>query len=102
LIHWHKPPGYVLDYSKPPFSRWFVGGETNLCHNAVDRHLAARADQKALIWISTEVNAQKEFTFRQLHEEVNHYQQRSNSSQASLRRAPGEGTRPTARRSTGR
>ena len=34
----------VLDYSRPPFARWFVGGATNLCHNAVDRHLrVARA-----------------------------------------------------------
>lgn len=37
-IHWHKPPQQVLDYSNPPFRRWFVGGETNLCYNAVDRH----------------------------------------------------------------
>ena len=43
-IHWHKPPQQVLDYSNPPFRRWFVGGETNLCYNAVDRHLADRPD----------------------------------------------------------
>ena len=46
----------MLDYSKPPFRSWFVGGETNLCYNAVDRHLATRGDQKALVWISTEVD----------------------------------------------
>jgi len=71
LIHWHKPFGKVLDYSRPPFARWFVGGETNLCYNAVDRHLASRADQKALVWISTEVDQQKAFTYRELHLEVN-------------------------------
>src|SRR5215216_6143570 len=71
LVDWHKPFGQVLDYSKPPFAKWFVGGETNLCHNAVDRHLAARGDQKALVWISTEVNAEKSFTFKELHAEVN-------------------------------
>jgi len=71
LVHWHKPFARVLDYSRPPFARWFVGGETNLCYNAVDRHLAARADQKALVWISTEVDAQREFTYRELHAEVN-------------------------------
>jgi len=38
LIDWHKPFDQVLDYSKPPFARWFTGGETNLCYNAVDRH----------------------------------------------------------------
>ena len=71
LIDWHKPFSKVLDYSRPPFARWFIGGETNLCHNAVDRHLASRGEQKALVWISTEVNQQREFSYRQLHEEVN-------------------------------
>jgi propionyl-CoA synthetase len=71
LIHWQKPFQKVLDYSRPPFSKWFVGGQTNLCYNAIDRHLAARAHQKALVWISTEVDAQREFTYRELHEEVN-------------------------------
>ncbi len=71
LIHWHKKFDQVLDYSRPPFARWFVGGRTNLCHNAVDRHLADRGDQKALVWISTEVNEEKSFTFRELFAEVN-------------------------------
>src|SRR5262245_935078 len=70
-IYWHKPFGKVLDYSRPPFSKWFVGGETNLCYNAVDRHLAARGDQKALVWISTEVDANKTYTYKQLYSEVN-------------------------------
>ena len=70
-IHWHKPFGKVLDYSRPPFAKWFVGGETNLCHNALDRHLGTRAAQKALVWISTEVNAEKSYTYRELHAEVN-------------------------------
>src|SRR5262249_16382373 len=60
-IHWQKPFGKVLDYARPPFAKWFVGGETNLCHNALDRHLSARADQAALVWISTEVNATKTY-----------------------------------------
>jgi propionyl-CoA synthetase len=70
-IHWHKPFAKVLDYSRPPFARWFVGGETNLCHNALDRHLAARGEQPALVWISTEVERTQSFTYRQLHAEVN-------------------------------
>jgi propionyl-CoA synthetase len=70
LIHWHKPFSQVLDYSRPPFSRWYVGGQTNLCHNAVDRHLAARASQKALVWISTEVGEERSFTYAELHAEV--------------------------------
>ncbi|HEY3075326.1 MAG TPA: propionate--CoA ligase [Burkholderiales bacterium] len=71
LIHWRRPYQQVLDYSQPPFARWFVGGQTNLCHNAIDRHLAARAEQKALVWISTEVNETRSFTYRELHAEVN-------------------------------
>ena len=70
-IDWHKPFGRVLDYSRPPFARWFVGGETNLCHNAVDRHLKDRGDQKALVWISTEVEKTETYTYKQLHAEVN-------------------------------
>ena len=73
FIDWHRPFGQVLDYSKPPFREWFVGGQTNLCHNAVDRHLAARASQKALVWISTEVDETRQYTFAQLAEEVNRF-----------------------------
>ena len=71
LIDWQRPFDSVLDYSRPPFARWFPGGTTNLCHNAVDRHLAVRGDQNALIWISTEVDKTEAFTYRQLHAEVN-------------------------------
>ena len=71
LIDWHAPFAQVLDYSKPPFARWFVGGRTNLCHNAVDRHLAARANQPALVYLSTETNEQKSYTYAELHAEVN-------------------------------
>ena len=70
-IHWHKPFGQVLDYSRPPFAKWFVGGETNLCHNAVDRHVKDRGEQNALIWISTEVEKTETYTYKQLHAEVN-------------------------------
>ena len=71
LIDWHAPFETVVDASKPPFAKWFVGGRTNLCHNAVDRHLATRADQPALIFISTETGQQAQYTYQQLHDEVN-------------------------------
>src|SRR5579863_8282783 len=51
-IHWHAPWSKVMDYSRPPFVSWFVGGETNLCYNAIDRHLITRGDQLALIYLS--------------------------------------------------
>ena len=69
-IDWHRPFDEVCDYSRPPFARWFVGGQTNLCHNAVDRHLKDRAAQNALIWVSTEVEQERVYSFAELHAEV--------------------------------
>ena len=70
LIDWHRPFDTVCEYDNPPFARWFVGGQTNLCHNAVDRHLATRPDDKALIFVSTETDQERVYTFRDLHAEV--------------------------------
>ncbi|MCM5680980.1 propionate--CoA ligase [Schlegelella sp. S2-27] len=70
LIDWQTPPQTICDYSNPPFARWFVGGRTNLCHNAVDRHLHERADQNALIYVSTETGEECTYSFRELHAEV--------------------------------
>jgi propionyl-CoA synthetase len=70
LIDWQVPPPQVCDASRPPFVRWFAGGTTNLCHNAVDRHLASRADQPALIYVSTETNQERVYSFRELHAQV--------------------------------
>jgi len=71
LVDWHQPFSQVLDYSKPPFAKWFVGGQINLCHNAVDRHLKDRASQIALVAVSTETNQEHAYTFLELHDEVN-------------------------------
>ena len=70
LIDWHKPFDRVCNYDHPPFVQWYEGGQTNLCHNAVDRHLAARAGQAALIAISSETGTEKTYTFQDLHGEV--------------------------------
>ena len=70
LVDWKTPPTQVCDYSNPPFAKWFVGGTTNLCHNAVDRHLASRAGQTALIAISTETETERAYSFAELHIEV--------------------------------
>jgi len=72
-IDWRTPPARTLDYSRPPFARWFVGGTTNLCHNAIDRHLPARGEQAALVYVSTETGEEKTFTYAQLHREVNRF-----------------------------
>ena len=70
-IDWKVPPREILEYERPPFRRWFCGGTTNLCHNAVDRHLAERGDQLALVGWSSEAGEVRELTYRQLHREVN-------------------------------
>lgn len=70
LVDWETPPRQVCDASRPPFYRWFAGGRTNLCHNAVDRHLAQRAAQPALIYVSTETGQERSYSFAQLHAEV--------------------------------
>ncbi|MCE1240589.1 MAG: propionate--CoA ligase [Azonexaceae bacterium] len=70
LIDWKEPFSQVCDYSKPPFVKWFVGGKTNLCHNAIDRHAAKRPNDRALIYISTETNEEKVYSFAELQAEV--------------------------------
>lgn len=70
LIDWETPPKEILNYQNPPFAQWFAGGTTNLCHNAVDRHLPARANSPALIFVSTETDVEKVYTFGDLGQEV--------------------------------
>ena len=70
LIDWQAPPQQICDFSRPPFAKWFVGGTTNLCHNAVDRHAAQRPDAPPLIFVSTETDTEKTYTFAELQREV--------------------------------
>jgi propionyl-CoA synthetase len=70
LIDWQVAPGRICDDSRPPFVHWFPGGTTNLCHNCVDRHLGERAQQAALIYVSTETDQERTYSFAELHDEV--------------------------------
>jgi len=70
-ITWDTPFKEVLDFSDPPFAKWFVGGKTNLCFNAVDRWVGTRGDDRALVWVSTEVDQEVVYTYRDLYREVN-------------------------------
>ena len=71
LIDWKTPPTESCDFSRPPFAKWFGGGTTNLCHNAVDRHVERRGEQTALHFISTETDVETKYSFKQLYAEVN-------------------------------
>ncbi|MCM0609656.1 MAG: propionate--CoA ligase [Ideonella sp. WA131b] len=70
LIDWRTPPSRICNNDRPPFTRWFEGGTTNLCHNAVDRHAATHPDCPALVWVSTEVGAERVYTSAQLLDQV--------------------------------
>jgi len=70
LVDWHVPPQEICDYSHPPFANWFKGGQTNLCFNAVDRHLKDRANQSALICVSSETGQEKAYSFQELSRAV--------------------------------
>lgn len=70
-IDWFKPWDKVVDDSRAPFYRWFVGGELNTCYNALDRHVErGRADQVALIYDSPVTNTVSTFTFREMRDWV--------------------------------
>jgi propionyl-CoA synthetase len=70
-VYWHKRWDKVLDESRPPFYRWFVGGQMNTCYNALDIHIEqGRGDQPALIYDSPVTNSIKQFTYRELRDKV--------------------------------
>ena len=70
-VHWYKKWDAVLDDSQQPFYRWFTGGLTNSCYNALDLHVEnGRADQTALIYDSPVTETIKTFTYRELRDEV--------------------------------
>ena len=69
-LHWFESFNNVLDWSNPPFAKWFEGGKTNVSFNCLDRHLENQtADKIALIW-EGEPGDIRRFTYRQLHAEV--------------------------------
>ena len=70
-VHWYKKWDKVLDDSRKPFYRWFAGGMTNSCYNALDLHVEnGRADQIALIYDSPVTGTIKTLTYRELRDEV--------------------------------
>jgi propionyl-CoA synthetase len=70
-VDWFKPADRILDDSNPPFYRWFTGAETNVCYNALDRHVAAgRGDQPALIYDSAMTGTSQTYTYAELTEQV--------------------------------
>ncbi len=72
LLDWIRPFRQVFDGSRPPFYRWFVGGELNASANCLDRHLATRGDRVAIRFVPESERAEDRIlTYRALHARVN-------------------------------
>ncbi|WP_366554976.1 acetate--CoA ligase [Aquibaculum sediminis] len=72
-IHWFKPYSQVKDVSYAPEDvhiRWFHDGTTNASYNCIDRHLATKKDDTAIIWEGDDPSEHKHISYGELHEEV--------------------------------
>ena len=75
-IDWIKPFSKVKNTSYDPHNvsiKWFEDGTLNACYNCVDRHLAKRGDQTAILWEGDDPKDDKKFTYKQLHAEVSRF-----------------------------
>ncbi len=71
FLDWHTPWQTVLDYDFPTAKiRWFEGGKLNVSVNCLDRHLATKANETAIIWEGDNPENSKKLTYAQLHEQV--------------------------------
>ncbi|TCT22233.1 acetate--CoA ligase [Thiobaca trueperi] len=73
FVTWSKKWDSVMDYSFKADDlhiKWFDGGKLNVSYNCLDRHLATRGDQVAIIWEGDNPEVDRKITYRELHEEV--------------------------------
>jgi acetyl-CoA synthetase len=71
-LDWLKKPTRIKNtsFEGDVRIRWYEDGELNVCHNCVDRHLATRADQTAIIFEGDDPKVDRKITYRELHEKV--------------------------------
>ncbi len=71
FLSWFEPWDKVLEWSfDEPEIKWFQGGKLNVAYNCLDRHLATRGEQTAIIWEGDDPNEDRKLSYRELHEEV--------------------------------
>ena len=72
-LRWSERWSKVLDWSNPPFAKWFIGGKLNLADNCVDRHLSGpRRNKAAIIWEGEDFQ-QQIVTYQELHRRVSKF-----------------------------
>lgn len=70
-LSWDTKWDQVLDWSNPPFAKWYVGGKLNAAYNCVDRHVeAGKGDKVALHWVGEPVGDTRDVTYAELKDEV--------------------------------
>jgi len=75
-VDWIKPFSKVKNTTYDPHNvsiKWFEDGTLNACYNCVDRHLAKRGDQTAILWEGDDPKDDKKLTYKQLHAEVSRF-----------------------------
>jgi acetyl-CoA synthetase len=69
-LEWSKPFNQVLDWSNPPFAKWFADGELNVSYNCLDRHVAAGNGDRVAIFFEGEPGDSREITYAELTAQV--------------------------------
>ena len=69
-LQWETPFEQVLDWSDPPFAKWFVGGRLNVAVNCLDRHVAAGLGDRVAYYFEGEPGDTRTITYRELTEDV--------------------------------
>ena len=72
-LHWYRAPTRIKNTSFDPHNvsiKWFEDGTLNAAYNCIDRHLADRGDQVAILWEGDDPKDTKKITYRELHDNV--------------------------------
>ncbi|MFO7689753.1 MAG: acetate--CoA ligase [Cryobacterium sp.] len=70
LLHWHTPFTKTLDWTDPPFAKWFEDGELNVAYNCLDRHVLAGNGDRVALYFEGEPGDSRSFTYAELTAEV--------------------------------
>jgi acetyl-CoA synthetase len=72
-LDWDEKWTQVLDWSNPPFAKWFVGGKLNVAYNCVDRHVEAGLGERVAFHWRGEEGEERDITYADLHRDVQRF-----------------------------